>query len=173
MLIRRITVLSLLFIFAIVTQGGADTSGKLNEVSYQGNFLSSSETPISTEDTKIGVNSFLGILKANTRFKLIESIDKMIDTTWKCKFLGLQESKETESLNSKPRQSTLKLPPPVDKYLDEGPAQAMFEILQSKMKRTEIFMLFRFSFNPTVEQMFLEMHLTPSSDKGVNFFIPF
>jgi hypothetical protein len=24
-----------------------------------------------------------------------------------------------------------------------------------------------------VEQMFLEMHLTPSSDKGVNFFIPF
>jgi sulfur transfer protein SufE len=24
-----------------------------------------------------------------------------------------------------------------------------------------------------VEQMFLEMHLTPSSDKGVNFLIPF
>jgi hypothetical protein len=34
-------------------------------------------------------------------------------------------------------------------------------------------MLFRLSFNPSVEQMFLEMHLTPSSDKGVNFFIPF
>jgi len=179
MIIKRITILLPLFIFGIVTQVWADPTGTLNETLYQGSIISSSETPVSTEDAKFEVNSFLEILKANKKFKWIESIDKIIshykfgETTWRYKFLDPQGVKETKSLNSEFRQSTLKMHPNVNRYLEEGGAQVMFELLQSKLKRTEIFMLFRLSFNPKVEQMFLEMHLTPSSDKGVNFFIPF
>jgi hypothetical protein len=179
MLIKRITILLPLFIFGIVIQVWADTTGTLNETLYQGNIVSSSEAPVSTENVKFEVNSFLEILKANKKFKLIESIDKMIsryklgETTWRYKFLDPQGVKETNSLNSELRQSTLKRYTNVNRFLEEGGAQVMFELLQSKLKRTEIFMLFRLSFNPKVEQMFLEMHLTPSSDKGVNFFIPF
>jgi hypothetical protein len=179
MFIKRITILLPLFIFGIVIQVWADTTGTLNETLYQGNIVSSSEAPVSTENVKFEVNSFLEILKANKKFKLIESIDKMIshyklgETTWRYKFLDPQGVKETNSLNSELRQSTLKRYTNANRYFEEGGAQVMFELLQSKLKRTEIFMLFRLSFNPKVEQMFLEMHLTPSSDKGVNFFIPF
>jgi hypothetical protein len=177
--IKRITILLPLFIFGIVIQVWADTTGTLNETLYQGNIVSSSEAPVSTENVKFEVNSFLEILKVNKKFKLIESIDKMIshyklgETTWRYKFLDPQGVKETNSLNSELRQSTFKRYTNVNRFLEEGGAQVMFELLQSKLKRTEIFMLFRLSFNPKVEQMFLEMHLTPSSDKGVNFFIPF
>jgi len=78
MLIKRITILLPLFIFGIVIQVWADTTGTLNETLYQGNIVSSSEAPVSTENVKFEVNSFLEILKANKKFKLIESIDKMI-----------------------------------------------------------------------------------------------
>jgi hypothetical protein len=179
MLIGRIAVLSFLFIFAMVIQGGADSGGKLNEVSYKGNIPSSPQIPISAEDTKIELNALLGILKADTRFKLFESMDKMIsnyllgEPTWKYECLTLQGGKETGSLNSELTQSMFNPYPPLSRYTEEGSAQAMFELLQSKVKRTEIFMLFRFVFNPKSEQRLLEMHLTPSSDKTVNVFIPF
>jgi hypothetical protein len=179
MLIKRITILLPLFIFGIVIQVWADAPGTLNETSCQGSIVSSSESPVSTENVKFDANSFLEILKANKKFKWIESIDKIIspyklgETIWRHKFLDPQGVKETNSLDSELKQSTLKRYTNVNRYLEEGGAQVMFELLQSKLKRTEIFMLFRLSFNPNVEQMFLEMHLTPSSDKGVNFFIPF
>ena len=179
MLIKRITILLPLFIFGIVIQVWADTTGTLNETSYQGSIVSSSEAPVPAENVKFEVNSFLEILKANKKFKWIESIDKMIsnyklgEATWRYKFLDPDRFKETNSLNSELKQSNLKRYTNVNRYLEERGAQVMFELLQSKLKRTEIFMLFRLSFNPNVEQLFLEMHLTPSSDKGVNFFIPF
>jgi hypothetical protein len=60
-----------------------------------------------------------------------------------------------------------------NKYVeDEGP-QILFELLQSKIKRTEIFLLFHLSFNPITDQMFLEMQLTPSSEKGIDLLLPF
>jgi hypothetical protein len=179
MLIKRITILLPLFIFGIVIQVWADTTGTLNETSYQGSIVSSSEAPVPAENVKFEVNSFLEILKANKKFKWIESIDKMIshyklgEAIWRYKFLDPDRFKETNSLNSELKQSNLKRYTNVNRYLEERGAQVMFELLQSKLKRTEIFMLFRLSFNPNVEQLFLEMHLTPSSDKGVNFFIPF
>ena len=43
MFIKRITILLPLFIFGIVIQVWADTTGTLNETLYQGNIVSSSE----------------------------------------------------------------------------------------------------------------------------------
>ncbi len=180
MLMRRVTILLPVFILGIVVQGWAETTGTLNETSYQENLISTSEAPVSTKDAKIEVHYFFEILKGNKRFKLFESIDRIIslyklgETTWKYKFLDPQRVGKTGPLNTELKQSALKSYPNANGYLvDKTGAQAMFELFQSKLKRTEIFMLFRFSFSPRVEQMFLEMHLTPSSEKEVNFSLPF
>jgi len=186
MVIKRITILLTLFIFCIAIQVWADTTGTLNETFYElsiieMNKLEERHQPgISHKgDGEVPDDAFLESPKANKRLKLIESIDKIFSiyklaqTTWRYKFLDSQGVKETKSLNLEYGQSILKLHSNVNRYLEEGGAQVTFELLQSKLKRTEIFILFNLSFNPKAELIFLEMHLTPSSDKGVNFFIPF
>jgi len=170
MIIKRITILLFLFIFGIVIQVLADPAGKLNGNFYLGK---------GQDDNKFGLNSLLENLRENKGLKLIESIDRLVsiykigETTWRYKFLDHQGVKETKSLNSEFSTSILKFHPNSNRYVEEEGAKVIFELLQSKLKRTEIFILFHLSFNPKRDQMFLEMHLTPSSDKGVNFFIPF
>jgi len=170
MIVKRITISFFLFIFGIVNQVWADPGGRLNDNFYEER---------SSDDNKFGVKSFLESLRENKTLKLIESIDRWLplyklgETAWRYKFLDSQGVKETKSLNLEYGQSILKLHSNVNRYLEEGGAQVTFELLQSKLKRTEIFILFNLSFNPKAELIFLEMHLTPSSDKGVNFFIPF
>jgi hypothetical protein len=190
MIIKRITILLTLFIFCTVIQVWADTTGTLNGTFYGGsiikmNKLEEKHQPgISYKDDgevpeDAFEDAFLESPKANKRLKLIESIEKIFsiykfgETTWRYKFLDPQGVKETKSLNSEYGQSILKLHSNVNRYLEEGVAQVTFELFQSKLKRTEIFILFHLSFDLKGEQMFLEMHLTPSSGKGVNFFIPF
>jgi hypothetical protein len=167
---KNITILSFLFIFGIVSQVEADPSGNLN-----GNFCQEK----SSNDNKFGVKSLLISLKATNKIKLIESLDRLfplfkidegtrsykIFNPWgvheiKSLHAGLSPSISTPNLNS-------------NRYVEDGGPQIIFELFQSKLKRTEIFVLFHFSFNPKADQMFLEMQVTPSSEKGINFFLPF
>lgn len=186
MIIKRITILLQLFIFCIVIQVWADTTGTLNGTFYEESIIKMNKLEerhqpgISyKDDGEVPEDAFLESPKANKKLKLIESIEKIIsyykfgETTWRYKFLDHQGVKETKSLNSEYGQSILKLHSNVNRYLEEGGTQVTFELFQSKLKRTEIFILFNLSFNPKAELIFLEMHLTPSSGKGVNFFIPF
>jgi len=170
MIIKRITILLFLFIFGIVTWVWADPAGTLNGNFYLGK---------GQDDNKFGLNSLLESLRENKGSKLIESIDRLFslykidETTWRYKFLDHQGVKETKSLNSEFSTSISKFYPNSNRYVEEEGTKAIFELLQSKSKRAEIFILFHLFFNPKRDQMFLEMNLTPSSDKGVNFFIPF
>jgi hypothetical protein len=131
------------------------------------------------DDDKILFISLLENLRDNKKVKLMESIDRLFslykigETTWRYQFLDHQEVKETEPFHSNFSPSISKLQSKSDRYIEEGGAKLIFELLQSKLKRTEIFILFHLFFNPKGDPMFLEMNLIPSSDKGVNFIIPF
>jgi hypothetical protein len=170
MIVKRITISFFLFIFGIVNQVWADPVGRLNDNFYEER---------SSDDNKFGVKSFLESLRENKTLKLIESIDRWLplyklgETAWRYKCLDLQGIEETKSLNSEDGQSSLKLHPNVNRYFEESGAKVTFELLQAKVKRGEIFILFHLSFNPIQEQKFLEMHLNPYFGRGANVFIPF
>jgi hypothetical protein len=161
--------LSLLFIFGLVIQVWADPSGIRN-----GN---DSREKLSG-DKEFGVKSLVENLKANNKLNLIESIDRLFsldkidEGTWRYKPFDLQGAKEIRPLDSNFSPSVLNLYPDSNRYVEEEGPQGLFELLQSKLKRTEIFVLFHLLFNPKENQMFLEMDLTSFSDIGVNFFIP-
>ena len=91
------------------------------------------------------------------------------------KYLTLQEINKTNSSNSdfgqfvpRPRQNGTK-------YFEEEKTLATLKLLQSKREEifSEIFLGFRFSFYPMSRHIFLEMNVTPSSEKGPNIMIPF
>ena len=169
-LIKIVTILSFLFIFGMASTAEADLSAKLNVNSYQ-------KKP--SEENKFDVKSLLGSLKPNNKIKLIESLDRLFplfkidERTRKYKFFDLRDVHEIKSrdVDLSPFISILDLNS--NKYVeDEGP-QIIFELLQSKIKRTEIFLLFHLSFGPKMDPMFLEMQLTPSAEKGIDLLLPF
>jgi hypothetical protein len=170
MIIRGITISFFLFIFGIANQVWAGPVGRLNDNFYEER---------SPDDNRFGVKSFLESLRENKTLKLIESMDRWLplyelgETAWRYKFLDLQGIQERKSLNSEDGQSSLKLHPDVNRDFEESSAKVTFELLQSKLRRAEIFILFHLSFNPKWEQRFLEMHLNPYFGRGANFFIPF
>jgi len=169
-IVKRITILFLLLIFGIVNQVWADPGERSNDNFYEGR---------SSDDNKFGVKSFLESLRENQTLKWIESIDRWLpfyklgETAWRYKFLDLQGIQETKPLNSEEGQSSLKLRSDVNTYFEESSAKVAFELLQAKVRRGEIFILFHLSFNPIREQKFLEMHLNPYFGRGANVFIPF
>jgi hypothetical protein len=186
MIIKRTAILLTLFIFCIVFQVWADPTGRFNGTFYEGSIIKMDrneerdQAEISYKaDGGVPEDAFLESLKTNKKFKLTETLEKIFsiykfaEPTWRYKFLDSQGFKETKPLNLEYGPSTLNPYSNGNRYLEEGGAQVIFELLQSKLKRTEIFILFNLSFNPKTELIFLEMHITPSSDKGVNFFIPF
>jgi hypothetical protein len=154
----------------MVNQVWADPAERSNDNFYEGR---------SSDDNKFGVKSFLESLRENQTLKWIESIDRWLpfyklgETAWRYKFLDLQGIQETKSLNSEEGKSSLKLGSDVNRYFEESSAKVTFDLLQAKVRRGEIFILFHLSFNPKREQKFLEMHLNPYFGRGANFFIPF
>ncbi len=185
MIIKRTAILLTLFIFCIVFQVWADPTGTFNGTFYEGSIIKMigneerDQTDISYKtDEGVPEDTLLESPKTNKRFKLIETLEKIFsiykfaEPAWRYKFLDSQGFKETKPLNLESGPSTLNPYSNGNRY-EEGRAQVIFELLQSKLKRTEIFMLFNLSFGPKTELIFLEMHITPSSDKGVNFLIPF
>jgi hypothetical protein len=170
MRIKRITVLLVLFIFGSANCVWADEADTRNGGFYDRQ---------AQKDAKFELRFLLEGLKANHRLKLIESIDKIVSlyklpsTPWIYKLLDHQGVKERKFLNSEFKQSIPRLSPSGNRYLEEDGAKVTFELLESKLKKAEILMLFHITFNPKGERTFLEMHVTPSSEKGINFLIPF
>lgn len=130
--------------------------------------------------TKVDVN-FLKALEEKKRSQWVGSLDKVIysypfpQNLWRDKFFSFCEVTETKSSNSDFSQSILKRYPDVNKYFEEGRILETFKLLQSKKEEIfkEICMGFRFSFSPVSGHMFIEMNVTPSSEKGPGIIIPF
>lgn len=186
MIIKKIAFLTLLFIFCIVFQIWADTPGTFNGIFYEGSLIKmdrneeSDRTDILSEASeRVSEAPFLESPKTDKKFNFGEALErifsiyKSVEPTWRYKLLDLQGAKERKLPKLEYGPSTLNLYSKEDRYLEEAGAKVIFEFLQSKIKRTEIFISFSLSFGPKTELIFLEMHITPSSDKGVNFFIPF
>jgi len=189
---QRITVLLFLFIFGFVSHGWADTAETMNLPSYQESIgkmdkpeetghshISQRDDAEAEKSSKFELRSFLEGLKTSHKLKLIESIDKIVSlhkvppTAWIYKLLDHQGVKEKQSLSSGSGPSILRLPPNGNRYVDERRAKVTFELLESKIKKTEVFMFFHLTLDSKGEGTFLEMQITPSSERGVNFFIPF
>ncbi len=183
MIIKRTAFLSTLFIFCIVFQAWADTTGILNETPYEGGIIDMDKTDgrpqLDRDDEEVPGSAFLESPEVKEGFRWIESLEKIFsiyklaEPSWRFKFLDPQGVKETKSSKLTYEPSPLNLNSNVNRYLEESGAKVTFDLLQSKSKKTEVFILFNLSFNPKTELIFIEMNITPSSDKGVNFLIPF
>ncbi len=125
--------------------------------------------------------NFLKALEEKKKPRLIVSLDKVIysykhsQVDGRDKFLTFQDVIKTKSSNSDFGQPFLKPYPDGNKYFEEGRILTTFKLLQSKREEIfkEIFMGFRFSFNPMSGHMFLEMNVTSSSENGPGLIIPF
>jgi hypothetical protein len=88
-------------------------------------------------------------------------------------FLSLAPT--TKSSNTDFSQSISKPYPVGSKYFEGGRKLETLRHLESRREEIlrEIFMGLRFSFTPASRQMVFEMNVTPSSEKGPGFIIPF
>jgi hypothetical protein len=169
-IMKSITILSFLFIFGMASPAEAGPAGRLNSNLYQ-------EKP--SDENKFDIKSLLGSLKANNKIKLIESLDRLFplfkidERTRRYRIFDPRGVHEIKSRNADLTPSISNLNLNSNRYVEDGGPQIIFELFQSKLKRTEIFLLFHLAFNPKADQMFLEMQLTPFSEKGINFFLPF
>jgi hypothetical protein len=176
MSIKIFPVLLTLFIFGINTQGWANPVKSMQITANQ-------ITTMKMDENKIAICKKIEATRESvkTRPQLIDSLDKVIfsyeftQNAWRDKFLSFREFAEIKSPNIDLGQSALK--PYVDgnKYFEEGRILKTFKLLQSKRDELfkVIFMGFRLSFAPTSGHMFLEMNVTPSTEKGPGVIIPF
>jgi hypothetical protein len=125
--------------------------------------------------------NFLETLKEKEKSPLAKSFDKMIysygfsQNAWGEKFLKFRGAWETKSTQPDVRPFHLGFYPSGSNYFEERRILETFKLLQFKREELskEIFMGFRFSFNPVSGHMFLEMNAIPSFEKGSGLIIPF
>jgi len=125
--------------------------------------------------------NFLTTLKEKEKSPLVKSFDKMIyfyefsQNAWGEKFLNFKGVEEVKSTNLSVSPSHLRSYPLRNNYFEERRILETFKVLQFKKEELskEIFMGFRFSFNPLSGHMFLEMNAIPSFEKGSGLIIPF
>ena len=129
--------------------------------------------------SKLDIN-FLKAVKAEKKSLLTDLLDKVIfsyDLTqkaWRNHFPSFMEVAEAKSTDPDVSQSVLRSDPTGSRHFEEGGILDTFKLLQFKRKdiSKEIFMGFRFSFNPMRGHVFLEMNAIPS-EKGPGLIIPF
>lgn len=134
------------------------------------------------DSTKLDVN-FLRPSEENKRTRLIDSLHKLIcsyeffQDAWKDRFLSSREINKIKSSNSDFAQPISTRYLNGDTYFGERKILPTFKLLQSKREETfkEIFMGVRLSFDPksTDRHMFVEMNISPSSERGPGVIIPF
>jgi hypothetical protein len=128
--------------------------------------------------SKLDIN-FLKAVKAKKSL-LTDLLDKVIfsydfaQKGWRNHFLSFMEVAEAKSSNPDVNQSVLRSYPTGSRHFEEEKILDTFKLLQFKRKdiSKEIFMGFRFSFNPVRGHVFLEMNAIPS-EKGPGLIIPF
>jgi hypothetical protein len=128
--------------------------------------------------SKLDIN-FLKAVKAKKSL-LTDFFDKVIfsydfaQKGWRNHFLSFMEVAEAKSSDPDVSQSVLRSYPTGSRHFEEEKILDTFKLLQFKRKdiSKEIFMGFRFSFNPVRGHVFLEMNAIPS-EKGPGLIIPF
>jgi hypothetical protein len=128
--------------------------------------------------SKLDIN-FLKAVKAKKSL-LTDLLDKVIfsydfaQKGWRNHFPSFMEVAEAKSPDSDVSQSVLRSYPTGSRHFEEEKILDTFKLLQFKRKdiSKEIFMGFRFSFNPVRGHVFLEMNAIPS-EKGPGLIIPF
>jgi hypothetical protein len=129
---------------------------------------------------KMEVN-FLKASKEKKRSQLTECLDKIIfsydfaQNGWRSHFPSFMGVAEAKSSNPDIRQPNFGPYPPGNNYFNERRILETFKHLQFKREELskEIFMGFRFSFNPMSGHMFFEINVTPPSEAGTGIIIPF
>jgi hypothetical protein len=122
----------------------------------------------------------INYLKAVKESLLTDFLDKVIfsydfaQKGWRNHFPGFMEVAEAKSSDPDVSQSVLRSYPTGSRHFEEGEILDTFKLLQFKRKdmSKEIFMGFRFSFNPVRGHLSLEMNAIPS-EKGPGLIIPF
>jgi hypothetical protein len=129
--------------------------------------------------SKLDIN-FLKAVKAEKKSLLTDFLDKVIfsydfaQKGWRNHFPSFMEVAEAKSSDPDVSQSVLRSYPTGSRHFEEGWNLETFKLLQFKRENIskEIFMGFRFSFNPVRGHLFLEMNAIPS-EKGPGLIIPF
>jgi hypothetical protein len=127
---------------------------------------------------KLDIN-YLKAVKAKKSL-LTDFLDKVIfsydfaQKGWRNHFPSFMEVAEAKSSDSDVSQSVSKSYPTGSRHFEEEKILDTFKLLQFKRKdiSKEIFLGFRFSFNPVRGHLFLEMNAIPS-EKGPGLIIPF
>jgi hypothetical protein len=128
--------------------------------------------------SKLDIN-YLKAVKAKKSL-LTDFLDKVIfsydfaQKGWRNHFPSFMEVAEAKSSDPDVSQSVLRSYPTGSRHFEEGWNLDTFKLLQFKRKdiSKEIFMGFRFSFNPVRGHLSLEMNAIPS-EKGPGLIIPF
>lgn len=127
---------------------------------------------------KLDIN-YLKAVKAKKSL-LTDFLDKVIfsydfaQKGWRNHFPSFMEVAEAKSSDPDVSQSVLRSYPTGSRHFEEEKILDTFKLLQFKRKdiSKEIFLGFRFSFNPVRGHVFLEMNAIPS-EKGPGLIIPF
>jgi len=129
--------------------------------------------------SKLDIN-FLKAVKAKKKSLLTDFLDKVIfsydfaQNGWRNHFPSFMGVAEAKSSDPDASQTVLGSYPSGSRHLEEGRILETFKLPQCKRENIskEIFMGFRFSFNPVSGYVFLEMNAIPS-EKGSGLIIPF
>jgi len=124
--------------------------------------------------------NFLRTPEEKKMSQVVESLDKVISSRefsekfWRNKFSSPLHAPETKSSSSDSGQSTLKVNPDENGSLEQAKTFTKLRLLQSREETfKEIFMGICFSFDLTNGHVFLEMNVTPSTEKRSGFSIRF
>ncbi len=196
MVLRKVAILSTLFIFGMICRAWCDPVKSMNDATIQLTtmkidknktvMLKKTEPQNKTTEwsKKIQANfrdvDFLKILEEKKRSQWVESSDKVnysrevSENDWRNKFSGPREVSETKSPSSNSGQSMLKLPPEGTPHFEEGRILTRLKLLQSREDLLrEIFVGLHFSFDLANGHVHLEMNVTPSSEKRSGFIVRF
>jgi len=196
MLLTKVAILLTLFIFAMIDRAWCDPVKSVNKAAIQLTTMKVDENKAvmqekadlakrSTEWSKKNQAIFrdinlLRISEEKKRPQWVESQDKLIysrevlENAWRNRFFSSRQVTEPKSSAQDSGQSILKPNQDGNGYFEEGRIPTTLRLLQSKEETfKEIFMGFRFSVDLSYGHVFLEMNVTPSSEKRSGFIIRF
>jgi hypothetical protein len=196
MVLRKVAILSTLFIFAMICRAWCDAVKSINGAAIQlmtmkmdknRALMQKKTVPLNelTEWLKKSQENFrdLGFLKTpdeKKRLQWVESLDKGIysrefsENDWRNKFSSPGEARETKSPSSNSGRFVSKESPDENGHIEERKILTTLRLLQSREDLLkEIFVGFRFSFDLANGRVHLEMNVTPSSEKRSGFIVRF
>jgi hypothetical protein len=194
--LRRVSILLTLFIFGMIAPAWCDPVKSINGAAIQLTTMKMDENKATmlkkTEPAKGSPEwlkksqarprdlNFLRTLEERKRSQWVESSDKVIyslefsENVCRNKFSNSLYATETKSLSSGSGQYILKPYPDGDGSFEEAKILTTLRLRQSREETfKEVFMGFRFSLDLTNGHVFLEINLTPSTEKRSGFLIRF